>query len=504
MRRTILRFGLIGGGAGLAALVTLLVSCLDDPRANEEVRTVDTCDMSQLSSDAANPQASLRAYVEATDELLQRATAVETELKDACNAVDTELGLATGADALSACNAIGARVSKIAENQAKPPAPFLPNWAELRFVSACEAPPDTLAKCLNTCTAGPCDVSKCEQNKLVAVCQGECQGTCLSRGENLPCTGACIGDVAMTEPSTCGGECEGICTGPNWYGHCDGACAGAFVGRCEGTCTGKCNGQDINIVDAGAPDAGGDAGGDGGDAGGDGSGGGGGGGPPPLVPPATNAPGNCQGVCVGVCSNGAEGLCLNAPCLAFNASGPPDLAKFSGGNCFSGTCGGVCKSAFGNSSPTTCTGQCAQRAKECKGLCAGPCVGQTTNPICMGNLACGQNAECENACQAKAQLAQVCKEPTTLEEYAISDPALLAAWKKHGPRLAKAVSQIRLLRAAFGFVGSRAYGDFVAIGLKGDLIRACVAKGNSNVSQADAKIRAMGSADPTLPKESSK
>lgn len=480
--------------------VSVLVSCLDDPRAGEEVRVTSACDLNQLSADPASPQASLRVYVQTTEQLLQRATAVETEMKDACNAIDTELGLPTGADALTACKPIAARVAAITKNQARPEAPFFANWAELRYAPLCQSPPDALAKCISQCTPGTCDATKCEPQKLAAVCQGTCKGVCISQGENLPCTGACVGDVKMEmpTPSSCGGECQGVCVdGPNWYGHCDGACAGQFVGRCEGTCTGICNGQPINQTDAGAdagdPDAGDPDAGDGG-------GGGGGGGPPVLAPPPTNADGNCQGVCVGVCSKGAEGLCIGAPCLEFQQAGPPNLGHFSGGNCFSGLCGGVCKSALGNSSPTTCTGQCAQASPECKGLCAGPCEGTTSNPVCTGNLSCGQNAECENACQAKALLEEVCQEPKTLEMYAITDPKLLDAWQKHGARLAKAVSQVKGLRNAFGFVGSRAYGDFVAIGLKGDLVRACVAKGNENVTAADTKIRAMTNGDPTISK----
>jgi hypothetical protein len=292
----------------------------------------------------------------------------------------------------------------------------------------------------------------------------------------------------MAEPSTCAGECQGVCTGPNWYGHCDGSCAGDFVGRFEGTCTGLCNGQPINVVDAGAP---GDGGADGGGSAGAGT----------VSAPQDNAPGNCVGVCVGQCSKGAEGLCLHSPCLTFSQSGPPDLAHFTGGNCFSGACGGVCKSAFGNGSPTTCSGKCASKQTECKGLCAGPCEGTTVTSVCMGKLNCGQNTECENACEARALLAQQCELPKTLEMYAISDPALLGAWQKHGAKLGKAVAELKILRSAFGFVGSRAYGDFVAIGLRGDLVRACVAKGSENVTAADAKIRAMVAVDPTIPKK---
>ena len=235
-----LHFGLAGGAAITSLLA--LVSCLSDPREDETVTVISACDMNALSNDPANPQASLRTYVTTAEELLARATAVEAELKDACNAIDTDLGLPTGADPLSACNPIAARAANIVKNSIVPSAPFLPSWAELRYAPLCDAPPDALEKCISTC-AGPCDATKCEPTALLAVCQGKCNGTCITRGENLPCRGACVGDVTMAAPSTCGGECQGVCTGPSWYGRCEGACAGTFVGRCEGTCTGKCSAE---------------------------------------------------------------------------------------------------------------------------------------------------------------------------------------------------------------------------------------------------------------------
>jgi len=82
----------------------------------------------------------------------------------------------------------------------------------------------------------------------------------------------------------------------------------------------------------------------------------------------------------------------------------------------------------------------------------------------------------------------------------VTDPVFAAALKKHGAKLGKALSELATLRAAFGFIGDRAYGDFLTLGISGDLARACVAKGGKNVTDADVLIRAAVAADPSVRK----
>jgi hypothetical protein len=91
-------------------------------------------------------------------------------------------------------------------------------------------------------------------------------------------------------------------------------------------------------------------------------------------------------------------------------------------------------------------------------------------------------------------------EPKVIEAYAVTDPAFAAALKKHGAKIGKALSELAPLRAALGFIGDRAYGDFLALGVSGDLARTCVAKGGKDVSDAAALIRASIAADPSVRK----
>ncbi len=287
-------------------------------------------------------------------------------------------------------------------------------------------------------------------------------------------------------------------TNAAWSGECAASCAGFFRGSCAGTCTGTCDGQPINVGpppdggSVGEPDAGEEDGGEG-DAGGPPPGG-----PPPLDPPPANVDGNCQGFCVGVCSSGAHGACAGSPCLAFKEGGPPDLGGYRG-HCLGG-CGGSCKSGFGTGATQVCNGECTAVKAACDGLCRGECVGARTDVVCQGSLRCDQNTECENACQARAKLSTKCEEPKVIEVYAVTDPVFAAALQKHGAKVGKALSELAALREGFGFIGDRAYGDFLAIGLSGDLARACVAKGTKSVADADALVRAAIAADPSVRK----
>jgi hypothetical protein len=484
----------------LAGTIAAVVGCLADPRESDAVILTDTCDRAKLSSDPTSPQATLKAYLESADLLVDVTSQVETQMKDACNAIGADLALPAGTDPASACRPVAARADDVSKNGGRP-VPGFPHWVEMLYPATCTAQPGALEQCLSTC-AGPCDGTKCDAPQQAGTCQGTCTGLCVSKGDNAPCKGACVGEFDNAPaPATCKGECNGVCTAPVWSGECAGSCAGFFTGACEGTCTGQCNGQPINVLptpDAGAGDAGGGDAGDGGAA----EGGGGGGGAPPLSAPPANADGNCKGFCVGVCSKGANGFCANSPCLEFKPMAAPGLAHFSGGNCsqYDGLCGGHCTAAGGSGTTTTCTGECSQAKPQCDGTCVGGCQGTLANPTCRGTLKCNQNAECQNACAARALLKTTCEEPKSVEVYAISDATLAAALKKSAPKLGKASTQLANLREVLSNIRGRAYGDFVALGLRGDLVRACVAEGNQKINASDAKIATMLSVDPSTRK----
>lgn len=510
MRSRLLTFAALASGAGV--VVSLLVACLADPRKDDAVTTVDKCDLQALSTDPANPQSSLRAYVEATDTLAKRANDVDTGMRDVCNAINQDLGIAAGTDSVSACKGLTARIEGVIKKQPPLPPGALANtdWVEIHIPASCKPPPGTLEGCLAKC-AGPCDPTKCAPDKIAGKCNGTCLGTCSESGDAVPCTGSCVGETTL-DGGSCAGECIGRCGAQAWAGQCSASCPAGFTGSCAGTCTGACDG--VPIGDAGAPmDAGGmDAGGmDAGDAGEGGMGmpeGGPPPGPPSFKPPPGGADGNCQGKCVGLCSSGANGDC-KAPCLTFADGGPP-IGTFTAGFCGAlGTpaaCTGACRSANGNGTITACNGTCTQVGQAtCNGVCrvkrdAGGCMGTLENPFCEGSETCAQNAECNNACSAATALAAVCTEPKVIQIFSVSDPVLFAALEKHGGALGKVVNELSQLRNAFSFVGNRAFGDFNSIGLSGDLVRACVTQGEDNAKVANVKIVAVVAANPTTRK----
>lgn len=488
MSRKVILMPLLAGSA--TVLAVSVVACFSDPRDGEAVTVVDSCQIDKLSADPKSPEASLRAYLESTSLLVNKANQADKDLTEACNALDTELGLPTGQDAASACRSISTRLEAVIKGGTAPFGPGAPEWAELRAAPNCTAEANALEKCISTC-AGPCDSSKCAAGKLAGKCEGKCKGVCTTVGEDVPCNGSCVGEIPLKQaPQACSGECTGICPNGIWAGSCEASCSTFFIGNCGGTCTGQCNGQPINVTptpDAGAPDSGGA---DGGDAGA----------PPPPTggPPPSNADGNCMGTCVGVCSSKSNGFCNGAPCLKFNPAGPPDIGAYNG-YC-PGVCGGSCKSASGNGAIATCKGECTEKKEACTGTCRGPCEGTVTGGACEGTLACGQNAECENACQARVELLKTCNDSKAVEAYGVSDEKLHSALVKHGPRIGRALASVALIRSAISFVTKRTYGDFAAIGAKGDLVKACVVKGNQDVAAAEAKYATLAAANPTVRK----
>lgn len=192
---------------GAATLVAVgAVACFSDPRGGEEVVVVDSCQIDKLSSEPSSPQSSLRAYLDASESLLKRANEVEGDLVAACNALNTELGLPTGADVTSACRTVATRLDAVIKGGTAPFGPGAPEWAELRATASCKAQADALSSCISKC-AGPCDNSKCEAGRTAGKCAGTCKGECLTTGTDIPCNGRCVGEIPLKQaPQTCVGE----------------------------------------------------------------------------------------------------------------------------------------------------------------------------------------------------------------------------------------------------------------------------------------------------------
>lgn len=494
MRRylTALSFSSLAG----AAIVAVLVSCLSDPREDEAVIVTDKCDVAKLSALPTSPESSLRAYVDSTKLLLDKSTVTETALKDACNAINTDLQQPPGADVGGACKPVFQRIQTVIakEPPSAPGALGNTSWVDIDFPSSCTIPAGTTEGCIAKC-AGACDPSKCEPGKVAGKCAGDCVGTCSEVGENIACRGKCVGRTEL-DGGSCKGECVGRCTANAWVGECTGACPAAFNGTCAGTCTGQCDGIPVGDAGGGPIDAGGD----------DGEAGPVEAGPPnPFPKPPGGNDGNCKGKCIGVCSSGATGSC-SGPCLTY-AAGPP-IGAWKSGFCGAGgtpaaACTGTCDVAGGNGTTSTCNGNCSQAGKpSCGGICrnadGGGCNGALSDSFCEGNLACGQNAECNNACQAFGILSSTCTDPTFSQIFTVTDPALAAALKKNQGALGKALNQLSLLRGAINFIGNRSLGDFRSLGLSGDLVTACVTEARANVEAANVKIDNASKANPTL------
>lgn len=543
-------------GACTATTTALLLSCLKDPREGEAVVVIDKCDTSKLSTDPKSIESTLRTYVEATGALATAVTEADKELAAACIALykaSPALNINAppdGSPALVACQPLIARIATT--NQKQPTAPglnIIPPWSQFVFGEHCAVPVGMREKCLAGCTdpaeAGACDVSKCEQGKVVGKCPGECLGACTTVAKDdagVKCAGTCVGEFPVVSVNanglggTCVGECVGTCGNGIYTGNCKGSCNGGFTGICAETCHGTCNGNPLTEKtpgrDAGPPNG------------------------VPLngavdSPPVLNDdPGNCgTGLCVGSCSGGANGSCYSDPttgktgrCVAItpDPDGGPYTSKFSqfnSGECTNSICYGTCRSANGSGAAVatintlavgTCYGECTQLTKPprppagqplpsntaCEGTCrpdpnavagdggadAGAFCSTDLDPtttLCEGKLNCGQNAECNNACEAKAALAEVCDDPYVLQVYATTDPALYDALRANGLAIAKAVSKLHRAATAYSYIGNRNYGDFVALGAKGDLAYACAKQGADAMATAGKLLLDLGSADPT-------
>lgn len=472
MLRRALTFGAVASCAAMS--VSVLVNCFTDTRGDEPVVVVGECDLTKLAANPS-PQAAVKVYVETAEELAAAATKAAQDLQKVCTDATNELGLGAGTDVVSACQPLIQRAGVIRKLQPPNDLPVPVYWLNVGAGAACTVDDTVRAACVGTC-GGACDLSKCEPGKLQGVCNGSCSGTCTSTGSGV-CRGSCKGKCSPFLLDFCVGECVGKCTGTVFQATCAGGCSTDFKGTCKGTCTGTCGGKPINQD---AVDAGGDGG---------------------KGPPPTNADGNCKAICEGQCSSEASGAC-GAGCSGNHESGL--CLGLCTGDCMSGTGATCAESQYApdGSPPPTCEGTCTAATGDagapCQGICNGTCTGGYKSGQCNGRLDCGQNLECELACQAKATIQATCTLPTQIEVEAITDTALYAILRKYGAQLFVASQRANTLRAAAGLIAERRTGDFLTIGAKGDLVRACVARGNTAVKNANVTIKALTNADITI------
>jgi hypothetical protein len=175
----------------------------------------------------AKANATVRAFVGASSDLMQIAARVEDEVSAACQRMGQDLGVPTeqmratnepGGKAKGPCAAVSARIDAILREgaSARVNVSYTP--------PECRVQGDAYASCAGQCNVNVDPgyvVAHCSPAELSGTCEGTCQGTC---------------------DGTCNGACNGTCAGSNAAGQCNGKCNGTCNGRCDATCHAKCEG----------------------------------------------------------------------------------------------------------------------------------------------------------------------------------------------------------------------------------------------------------------------
>jgi hypothetical protein len=168
--------GVAGGGAGISP---------------------DSCG----SINTTNVGRKVYAFLVASAELDRASLELENTVRDACNRMNTELGVATTGDTRTVCMRAKAELDANLQVSIK---------TEKRLVTKYTPP---VCKTDVSFTAG--FVAECEAKASADVrvsCEGRCGGTC---------NGACDGTCSAGTAAQCNGQCNGTCRGS-----CSGSCEG--------------------------------------------------------------------------------------------------------------------------------------------------------------------------------------------------------------------------------------------------------------------------------------
>ncbi len=191
--------------------------------------------------------AKVDGLLKATGNFSTTATELEKSVRDACNAISSDLGGASSDDTKTACENAVAQINQTLENTDV--------TLVVDFVAPiCSVDLDAVVDCTAACdvnfdaTATP---PTCTGGELSGSCSGSCEGECTVSGDvacSASCSGSCSGicdaTVSATCSGTCTGQCDGVCTViNNATGNCEGSCEGTCHGTCEGTIEGSCSGK---------------------------------------------------------------------------------------------------------------------------------------------------------------------------------------------------------------------------------------------------------------------
>ena len=213
---------------------------------------VSSCDLNFASEvNATFDSGPLDALIEASARFGVTARDLDQSVRDACNAMNTDLGATTSDDTAIACANASAAID----------AAFAANASVTVGIEFVPGVCSVAAQAIIDCTA-ECDVNfdaqatppTCTGGMLSGGCSGSCSGSC-SVDASAACTGSCSAScsgqcdatVSASCTGTCAGQCEGTCDSMDGDGNCNGNCVGTCRGTCsgdiEGTCSGSCTGS---------------------------------------------------------------------------------------------------------------------------------------------------------------------------------------------------------------------------------------------------------------------
>lgn len=237
----------------LAALVVMTgaIALAGSACDTSDPTNIGTCNLNFANEvNATFDSGQLDALIEASARFGVTSRALDMSVRDACNAISTDLGAATSDDTATACANASAAID----------AAFAANANVAVSIEFIQGVCSVAAQAIIDCTT-ECDVSfdaaatppTCTGGMLSGGCSGSCSGSC-SVDASANCTGSCTGScsgscdatVSATCTGTCSGQCEGTCdnmNGGNCEGNCIGTCRGTCSGDIEGTCSGSCSGS---------------------------------------------------------------------------------------------------------------------------------------------------------------------------------------------------------------------------------------------------------------------
>ncbi len=204
---------------------------------------------------------SIDAFFSTVVDLVAASGFVNTNVRDALDALGSSVGLPRGTDGAAIASAFQQKINKATDGGLRLKyQPIVCSTSALVASSAAAACDDDKAlgsvevRCDGSCVIDSSLQSECTlvggDLSCVGVaqslkCAGECQGICA-----LSMAGACAG--------TCRGECLGTCSVVNSQGECAGECSGSCIGECHlnagnlcgGECQGICTYEPLSVCPA--------------------------------------------------------------------------------------------------------------------------------------------------------------------------------------------------------------------------------------------------------------